>query len=53
MIFEQDRGKCLMVGLSRQADIHKRRGYFQQRDIRLSKKEVGPHAGMVLPRFIL
>lgn len=33
MIFEQDRGKFLTAGLSRQADGPERGGYFKQEDV--------------------
>jgi len=47
-IFEQDRGKFLMAGLSRQAHGPESRGYFQQENVNLEDKEPGHPRGQVV-----
>lgn len=45
MIFEQDRGKFLTAGLSRQAVLQQSRGYFQQENVNWEDKETGHPRG--------
>lgn len=45
MIFEQDRGKFLTAGLSRQAVLQQSRGYFQQENVNCEDKETGHPRG--------
>lgn len=51
MIFEQDRGKFLTAGLSRQAVLQQSRGYFQQENVNWEDKETGHPRGWVVKVF--